>query len=98
MHCLQSLYLNVKSKLKKSFFSEINRTRNELFHGMTNGVESPDSMTLPSPAGPRIKLSEKVFAPVKEYPKVLLMHWLHNSSPRARNSGLPMVKLQAKFY
>jgi hypothetical protein len=28
----------------------------------------------------------------------LLMHWLHNSSPRARNSGLPMVKLQAKFY
>ncbi|XP_031553130.1 protein quaking-like isoform X2 [Actinia tenebrosa] len=67
------------SKMPKIFLhaerlldQEINRTRNELFHGITNGVESSasdTSITLPSPSGPRIKLTEKVFAPVKEYPK-----------------------------
>lgn len=27
-------------------------------------------LQLPTPSGPRVKLSEKVYAPVKEYPKV----------------------------
>ena len=59
--------------------TEISRVRNELFHGVvkneTDGVYN--ELQLPTPAGPRVKLSEKVFAPVKEYPKVkLMLHWL----------------------
>ncbi|KAK3739013.1 hypothetical protein QZH41_010491 [Actinostola sp. cb2023] len=65
------------SKMPKIFLhaerlldQEINRTRNELFHGMTNGVESGSlDVSLPAPSGPRVKLTEKVYAPVKEYPK-----------------------------
>lgn len=66
------------SKMPKIFLhaerlldQEISRVRNELFHGVvkneTDGVYN--ELQLPTPAGPRVKLSEKVFAPVKEYPK-----------------------------
>lgn len=56
------------------FCLEINRTRNELFHGMANGVETTSGdLVLPPPTGPRVKLSEKVFAPVKEFPKVCIL-------------------------
>ena len=43
-----------------------------MFHGLVNDDtdNSTTELQLPPPAGPRIKLSEKVFAPVKEYPKV----------------------------
>lgn len=43
-----------------------------MFHGLVNNDtdNSTTELQLPPPAGPRIKLSEKVFAPVKEYPKV----------------------------
>ncbi|KXJ17106.1 protein quaking isoform X2 [Exaiptasia diaphana] len=37
---------------------------------MANGVETSSAdIQLPAPAGPRVKLTEKVFAPVKEFPK-----------------------------
>ncbi|XP_078373231.1 protein quaking-A-like [Oculina patagonica] len=66
------------SKMPKIFLhaerlldQEINRVRNELFHGVVKN--EPDGeyteLQLPTPAGPRVKLTEKVFAPVKEYPK-----------------------------
>ncbi|KAK2570950.1 Protein quaking-B [Acropora cervicornis] len=66
------------SKMPKIFLhaerlldQEINRVRNELFHGLVNNDtdNSTTELQLPPPSGPRIKLSEKVFAPVKEYPK-----------------------------
>ena len=38
----------------------------------TDGVYTSDQLQLPSAAGPRVKLAEKVYAPVKEYPKVNL--------------------------
>lgn len=66
------------SKMPKIFLhaerlldQEINRVRNELFHGMvtndTNGGIA--ELQLPPQSGPRVKLAEKVYAPVKEYPK-----------------------------
>ncbi|CAH3145920.1 unnamed protein product [Porites lobata] len=66
------------SKMPKIFLhaerlldQEINRVRNELFHGVVKN--EPDSgfteLQLPSASGPRVKLAEKVYAPVKEYPK-----------------------------
>ena len=59
-------------------YTEINRVRNELFHGgVKNDVDGGTSYTdlqLPTAAGPRVKLSEKVYAPVKEYPKVMSKH------------------------
>lgn len=62
--------------------TEISRVRNELFHGVIKN--EPDGvfgeLQLPASSGPRVKLSEKVYAPVKEYPKVkfnlLLLHFL----------------------
>ena len=57
------------------FYTEINRVRNELFHGVVKNAEVDGMFTelqLPTPSGPRVKLSEKVYAPVKEYPKVRL--------------------------
>lgn len=66
------------SKMPKIFLhaerlldQEINRVRNELFHGLVNNDtdNSTTELQLPPVSGPRIKLSEKVFAPVKEYPK-----------------------------
>ena len=55
-----------------SFFAEINRVRNELFHCSSNGVttETVEEIELPPVHGPKVKLTEKVFAPVEEYPKV----------------------------
>ena len=56
------------------FYTEINRVRNELFHGVVKNAEVDGMYTdlqLPTPSGPRVKLSEKVYAPVKEYPKVM---------------------------
>ncbi|EDO28641.1 predicted protein, partial [Nematostella vectensis] len=54
-------------------FTEINKVRNELFHGATNGVDNGTTsiadLSLPAPSGPRVKLVEKVYAPVKEFPK-----------------------------
>lgn len=66
------------SKMPKIFLhaerlldQEISRVRNELFHGVIKN--EPDGvfgeLQLPASSGPRVKLSEKVYAPVKEYPK-----------------------------
>ncbi|XP_022781967.1 protein quaking-like isoform X1 [Stylophora pistillata] len=66
------------SKMPKIFLhaerlldQEISRVRNELFHGVikneADGVFG--ELQLPASSGPRVKLSEKVYAPVKEYPK-----------------------------
>ncbi|XP_032225293.1 protein quaking isoform X2 [Nematostella vectensis] len=68
------------SKMPKIFLhaerlldQEINKVRNELFHGATNGVDNGTTsiadLSLPAPSGPRVKLVEKVYAPVKEFPK-----------------------------
>ncbi|XP_020630819.1 protein quaking-like [Orbicella faveolata] len=67
------------SKMPKIFLhaerlldQEINRVRNELFHGVVKNAEVDGmfaELQLPTPSGPRVKLSEKVYAPVKEYPK-----------------------------
>ena len=47
-----------------SFFVEINRVRHDLF--------SPSNflLSLPAQNGQIVKLTEKIYAPVKEYPKV----------------------------
>ena len=67
-------FLTLTSVNQFSSLLEINRVRNELFHGVVKN--EPDSgfteLQLPSASGPRVKLAEKVYAPVKEYPKVLL--------------------------
>lgn len=62
------------------FCTEINRVRNELFHGVVKNAEVDGMFTelqLPTPSGPRVKLSEKVYAPVKEYPKVRLPAYMY---------------------
>ena len=64
------------------FYTEINRVRNELFHGVVKNAEVDGMFTelqLPTPSGPRVKLSEKVYAPVKEYPKVRLPAYMHGN-------------------
>lgn len=75
MACLGSdgVRENVQWGYSYFFYTEINRVRNELFHGVVKNSEVDGMYTdlqLPTPSGPRVKLSEKVYAPVKEYPKV----------------------------
>lgn len=63
-------------------YTEINRVRNELFHGVVKNEKVDGMFTelqLPTPSGSRVKLSEKVYAPVKEYPKVRLPADMHRS-------------------
>lgn len=61
----------VPYNLLASFLAEINRVRNELFHGSTNGaLDHTDENELPPAQGPKVKVAEKVYAPVKAYPKV----------------------------
>ncbi|XP_028409560.1 protein quaking-like [Dendronephthya gigantea] len=57
--------------LERLLDEEINRIRTELFHGPCNGLPLPASapLNLPPSNGKNVKLTEKVFAPVKEFPK-----------------------------
>ncbi|XP_046849731.1 protein quaking-like isoform X1 [Xenia sp. Carnegie-2017] len=57
--------------LERLLDEEINRIRTELFHGPCNGlpVPAPAPLNLPPSNGNIVKLTEKVFAPVKEFPK-----------------------------
>ena len=77
---LERLYTDVTVNFV--FYTEINRVRNELFHGVVKNAEVDGMFTelqLPTPSGPRVKLSEKVYAPVKEYPKVRLPAYMHGN-------------------
>lgn len=69
------LYFIFKSTL--SICAEITKVRTELFGpGPTNGVECSmptvqgEPIKLPTPSGNKVKLAEKVYAPVKDHPKV----------------------------
>ena len=77
---LERLYTDITVNFV--FYTEINRVRNELFHGVVKNAEVDGMFTelqLPTPSGPRVKLSEKVYAPVKEYPKVRLLAYMHGN-------------------
>ena len=65
-----------------AFYTEINRVKNDLFHEVVKDAKVDGMSTelkLPEPSGPNVKLSEKVYAPVKEYPKVRLPAYMHGN-------------------